>query len=48
MAFLAGLVVFGLLAVLARGLRMARAARDAHPEPEASMAVEATPAEADA
>jgi hypothetical protein len=48
MAFLAGLAVFGLLAILARGLRMARNARAARPEEDAPVAVERTPAEADA
>jgi ammonium transporter, Amt family len=47
MAFAAGLAVFGLLALLARGLRMARAARAAHPDGETAVALEETPAVAE-
>jgi Amt family ammonium transporter len=46
LAFLAGLVIFGLLAVLARGLRMARTAQASHPEELAPTPVEETPIEA--
>jgi Amt family ammonium transporter len=46
LAFLAGLVIFGLLAVLARGLRMARTAQASHPEELAPAPVEETPVEA--
>ncbi len=44
-AFLAGVVAFGLLAVLARGLRMAREGRAVRQEQETPAAVEETPAE---
>ncbi len=46
--FLGGALVFGLLAVLARGLRMARDARAARQEEETPVGVEETPVEVDA
>jgi Amt family ammonium transporter len=48
LAFVAGLAVFGLLAVLARGLRMAREARPARHVEETPMAVEGIPVDVEA